>query len=197
MTLEEKVTAVNALFSKLDAEISTFQKASGLDCPWGCGACCFKADIEATALEFLPFAVHLYKKQEAETWYDRLKENTSPICVILNPTAEARGLCSQYPYRGLICRLFGYSARLNKHGKRELVTCQIIKGQPEFAAVQKRVVEDLVQLPVMSQYYMHLHGIDPELSRTFYPINLALRRAIEEVLHYYAYRSDEYKNEKV
>jgi len=40
----------------------------------------------------------------------------------------------------------------------------------------------------MSDYYMQLHGIDFDLAREFYPINTAIRKAIETVLQYYAYR---------
>jgi len=35
---------------------------------------------------------------------------------------------------------------------------------------------------------MQLHSIDMELTKDFYPINIAIGKAIEEVLHYYAYR---------
>src|SRR5262245_21508104 len=127
MSLEEKVAGVEAVFAKLDAEIAGFQARSTLHCKHGCGKCCFKPDIEATALEFLPFAYHLYKDGSAETWHERLLKLDSEICVILNPTQPGAGLCSDYKYRGLICRLFGYSARTNKYNRRELVTCQVIK----------------------------------------------------------------------
>jgi len=35
---------------------------------------------------------------------------------------------------------------------------------------------------------MRLVAIDPQLARDFYPINTAIKLAIETVLHYYAYR---------
>src|SRR6267154_5256493 len=109
-SLEEKIKSVEAVFEKLDAEISTFQSATSLHCKFGCGKCCFKPDIEATTLEFLPFAWHLYQSQQAEEWLARLNDSDAEICLILNPTQGGSGLCSQYPHRGLICRLFGYSA---------------------------------------------------------------------------------------
>jgi len=43
---------------------------------------------------------------------------------------------------------------------------------------------------MMNQYYMQLHAIDMDLTREFYPINEAIKRAIEVVLSYYAYRSE-------
>ena len=189
MTLSEKVGAVEKVFQELDAEIAKFQSSSSLHCKWGCGKCCFKPDIEATVLEFLPFAYYLYQQDHALDWLSKLEETDSSICLILNPTRAGAGLCSEYPHRGLICRLFGYSARTNKYGKNELVTCQIIKTEQSTAY---RTAADKVgagmPVPVMNQYYMQLHAIDIDLTRDFYPINEAIRKAIETVLHYYAYR---------
>lgn len=180
---------VNALFDELDSQISRFQSATSLHCGFGCGKCCFKPDIEATILEFLPFALHLYREGLAEEWYHRLQETTSTVCLILNPTQSGAGLCSEYAHRGLICRLFGYSARTNKHGKKELVTCTIIKTEQSDAF--SRATEGIdggLPVPVMSQFYFQLMAIDADLSREFYPINTAIRKALETVMQYYAYR---------
>jgi Fe-S-cluster containining protein len=142
-------------------------------------------------LEFLPFAHHLYEQDQAFTWLDKLKESDQAVCHILDPTQAGVGLCSEYRHRGLICRLFGYSARVNKYGKRELVTCQIIKSEQQgaYEAAQEKVGGEEAVIPVMNQYYMQLHAIDPDLARNFYPVNQAIRKAIETVLHYYAYRN--------
>jgi Fe-S-cluster containining protein len=187
--LQEKVRQVEIVLADLDAEIRSFQGWSKLYCPAGCGKCCFKADIEATVLEFLPFAWHLYTAGQAEAWREKLLAEESPICVILNPTQSGAGLCSEYAYRGLICRLFGYSARLTKYRERELVTCQVIKTEqtPAYEHAVGQISEDR-QVPVMSDYYFRLQSIDGDLTRDFYPINTAIRKAIETVLHYFAYR---------
>jgi uncharacterized protein len=189
LSLNEKVQAVEGVFNDLDAAIATFQSTSSLHCKFGCGKCCFKPDIEASALEFLPFANYLYKNDLALAWYERLESNDQPLCLIFNPTKTGAGLCSEYVYRGLICRLFGYSARTNKYGMKELVTCQIIKTeQKESYDLAEKAIEGGGSIPVMSHYYMQLHAIDPDLAREFYPINKAILRAIEVVLSYYAYR---------
>jgi uncharacterized protein len=190
LSLIEKVRAVEEVFQELDKSISTFQSWSTLHCKAGCGKCCFKPDIEATILEFLPFAHHLYQRDDAYAWLDKLQASDQEVCHILNPTQAGAGLCSEYPYRGLICRLFGYSARVNKYGAPELVTCQIIKTEQQGAYEQtQQKIAGGDPLPVMNQYYMQLHAIDPELARNFYPVNQAIRKAIETVLHYYAYRN--------
>ena len=189
MTIEEKVSQVEAVFNELDREISALQSATGIHCKFGCGKCCFKPDIEATQLEFLPFALHLYKEGRAEEWYDRLASSNDALCFILNPTQAGAGLCTEYKHRGLICRLFGYSARTTKYEKKELVTCQIIKTE-EKAEYEKAVelIDNGGNVPVMSNFYMRLHSFDREMTTGFYPINVAIRKAIECVLHYYAYR---------
>lgn len=190
MTIEEKVNAVEQVMEKLDREIANFQQWSTFHCKAGCGKCCFKPDIEASALEFLPFALHLYRTDKAFEWYENLKKSTSTLCLILDPTANGVGLCSEYKHRGLICRLFGYSARTNKYGSRELVTCQVIKTEQQqaFDVAVEKIATQNAAVPVMSEYYMQLHAIDQDMAREFFPINQAIKRAIEVILHYYAYR---------
>src|SRR5690349_21360755 len=178
MTMEEKVQEVEAVFNKLDQEIASFQSWSGLHCKFGCGKCCFKPDIEATILEFLPFAYYLHQENKAFDWLEKLKSDDSEICQILNPTQSGAGLCSEYAHRGLICRLFGYSARTNKYAERELVTCQIIKT--EQAENYEKAVNKIAtgaDVPMMNQFYMQLHAIDMDLTRDFYPINIAIKKA--------------------
>lgn len=191
MSMVEKVKAVEDVFLKLDQEIAAFQSWSTLHCKFGCGKCCFKPDIEATILEFLPFAHHLHRDGIAHEWLQKLTDSNDSICLILNPTQAGSGLCSEYPHRGLICRLFGYSARTNKYALQELVTCQTIKTeQTEAYETTAKKVESNAPVPIMNVYYMQLHSIDADLTRDFYPINIAIRKAIETVLHYYAYRED-------
>jgi uncharacterized protein len=190
MEMEEKIQAVEELFERLDQHISSFQTASGLHCKWGCGRCCYKPDIEATVLEFLPFAHHLYKNGQAYEWLEKLAAHDSDTCQILNPLQGGAGMCSEYKHRGLICRLFGYSARTNKYAQKELVTCQIIKTEQEDS--YQRSSEAIAaggDVPVMNNYYMQLHAIDYNLAQQFFPINEAIKRSVEAILHYYAYRS--------
>jgi Fe-S-cluster containining protein len=188
-TLTGKVRAVNRVFMRLEREINRVQEESGLRCLSGCGECCKKPDIEATALEFLPLALEWYDRGIAMERYEALKDKEESICHVFTPHVNHfGGLCNEYPNRGLICRLFGYSARIDKEGKKELVTCKLLKEQrtQEVAEVVKRISEGR-RLPVMSEYCTRLNSIDPELSRP-YPINEAMKKAVEIVLQYYAYR---------
>jgi Fe-S-cluster containining protein len=190
LLLREKVQEIEVLFLHLDQEIEKFQGWSRLGCKFGCGKCCSNAHIEATVLEFLPFAHHLYENDKAVQWLSDLKGNQTNICQILEPAKAGAGLCSEYPYRGLICRLFGFSARTDKYNQRELVTCAVIKtGQAEAYNETAEKIREGNPVPVMNNYYMRLHAIDADLSRDFYPINEAITKAIEVVLHHYAYRN--------
>lgn len=191
MNLPEKIAAVEQLFADLERAVGRFQQISALHCPAGCGKCCFKAEIEATVLEFLPLAWHVFECGDAEAWYERLKQDTSPVCVILNPLQKGQGLCSMYHYRGLICRLFGYSARINKYGEKELITCGIIRGQSFYEPASKAIKEGRMEIPVMRDYYIQLQSIDPVLGTEMMPINRAIMRALEAVMHYMAYREAE------
>lgn len=184
----EKVKAVEAVFEQLNREVSTFQMWSGMHCVAGCGKCCHKPDIEATILEFLPFAHYLYTRQQAFEWMDKLAQPKSSLCAILNPGRDG-GQCSEYLYRPLICRLFGFSARINKYEKRELMTCQVIKTEQneDFTKASEKVLNGEM-VPMMTHYYMQLRSIDFDLSREYFPINEAIKRAIEVILQYYAYR---------
>jgi uncharacterized protein len=164
-TLPAKARAVERLFVRLEKEMDSFRKESGIYCPTGCGACCQKPDIEATPLEFLPFALHVFDNATSNETLIQLKEKSDSICLVFRPHLTSfGGLCNAYPHRGMICRLFGYSARRNKEGKKELVTCRIIKDEQKtnFESAISRI-ETGLGLPVMSDYYSQLSSIDPSL----------------------------------
>ncbi len=192
MSIKRKVKAVEKLYTELEKEMEVFRNGTGMHCIAGCGKCCFKADIEASVLEFLPFAYHLYQEQQAEIWLEKLNDlPEGQLCLILDTLGSGQntGRCTAYPHRGLICRLFGFSAAFDKYGNRRLSTCKIIKTElPEIHGKAEAWVKEGQTTPVMRNYYFRLCHIDHRLTDTFYPINQAIKRAIEEVLAYYAYR---------
>lgn len=190
MSLSQKVQAVEEAFALLNQEMSDFREWSALSCFLGCGRCCTKPDIEATVLEFLPFAYHVFLLNEADEWLLKLDGHPESICVLFKPGELAgSGTCTQYANRGLICRLFGFSSRMNKYGEREFVSCKPIKS--ETPAAYNATVDGIrigKPVAIMNHHYMRMNSIDPELGRKFYPINEAIRLAIETVLQYYTYR---------
>jgi hypothetical protein len=190
MSIELKVQQVENLFNKLDLETTQFKKASGTGCVAGCGKCCTYSNVEASPLEFLPWAFHLFINGEAEKTLQKLKETNSATCIIYKPLSVIdQGRCSNYKYRGLICRLFGYAANTDKYGNLRLATCKIIKeGQAEAYKTTTEAISKGLYVPVFTEYYMQLNQIDYTLGNIIVSVNKALRLAIEEVLQYYAYR---------
>ena len=192
MAIEQKVLLIEELFERLDNEINAFKSETSLHCLTGCGKCCSKPDIDASPLEFLPWAFHLFLNGKAEEVLLELDNSSISTCHIYRPLAlleEYNGSCSNYRHRGLICRLFGFFANRDKYGELRLATCKIIKeNQLENFNNTEEAINKGLYVPIFTDYYMQLYQIDYQLATTMLPINEALRIAIEEVLHYYAYR---------
>lgn len=192
MSIESKVRQIEHLFERLDGEISKFQTQTNLHCIAGCGKCCTKLDIEASPLEFLPWAFHLFLNGEAKKTLVELSNTTKTICHIYQPLAlldSHNGRCGNYKYRGLICRLFGYAGSRDKYGQLRLATCTIIKeNQSNSYKSADEAISKGLYVPIFTDYYMNLNQIDFYLGNTILPINQALKVAIEEVLNYYIYR---------
>jgi len=132
----------------------------------------------------------MFLNGEAEETLTALNTTQSATCILYKPiTLLGQGRCSDYKYRGLICRLFGSAATTDKYGHLRLATCSIIKeGQAEnYKAASEAITKDL-QVPIFADYYMQLNQIDFRLGNIVLPINKALKMALEEVMQYYAYR---------
>jgi len=193
MSIEKKVYDIELLFDKLEIELATFTIATHLFCNAGCGKCCTNPTMEASPLEFLPWAFHLFKIGEAENTLDNLAKHTNPICFNYSPTSDTNlhiGNCSTYKYRGLVCRLFGYGATKDKFAQLRIATCSIIKEQQtENYKAANEAINNGLNVPIFTDYYMNLSQIDFRLGNIYVHINKALQMALEEVLQYYAYRN--------
>lgn len=134
----------------------------------------------------------MYINGLAEKVLKELKHNKSSICYIYNPLSiidKNSGNCSNYKYRGLICRLIGYAANSDKYKNLRISTCSIIKtNQVENYGITNTAINNGLKIPIFTNYYMNLSQIDFKLGNIIIPINKALEFAIEEVLQYYAYR---------
>jgi Fe-S-cluster containining protein len=180
---EDKIKAMNRMNRHLDRHMSAFKRRSGLECVNGCGLCCRNGELSATIIEFLPAAYHLYLKGQANDMLEQIDNKQDTICVFYNPALQS-DYCTQYKQRGLICRLFGFSVRTDKHGTRSLVTCHPIKSAMDSPPTS----EVLETAPSLSSYYMRLYGIDPSLAIRYLPVNQAIKEAIEEVMIHFKYR---------
>jgi Fe-S-cluster containining protein len=192
MSLENRVKLVEELYQNLTLEITKFQTQTKLSCIAGCGKCCTTPQIDASPLEFLPWAFHIFLNGEAENTLLLLNNKTTPQCHLYQPFSIeefTKGQCSDYKHRGLICRLFGYGATTDKYGQLRIASCNIIKeGQKENFEKSTAAINNGLSIPIFTEYYMQLSQIDFKLGNVFVPINKALKLALEEVLQYYAYR---------
>ena len=190
MSIERRVQLVEKLFNQLEQEIAQFEKSSGIGCISSCGKCCTFSNVEASPLEFLPWAFNLFINGKAENTLKVLNETNSLTCIIYKPLAIVnQGRCSNYKYRGLICRLFGSAANTDKYGNLRLATCKIIKeGQAKNYNSTAEAITKGLNVPIFTEYYMQLNQIDFNLGNIILPVNKALKMALEVVFQYYAYR---------
>lgn len=182
----QKIRRVQKVLKDAALHTEKFSKISGVACAVKCHLCCLKKDISASPLEFLPLAYHLVKTGQADSFYDKLDQMPeNDICVIFSAIGDAPGGCSNYQYRGLICRLFGFSTSLDKQGQHRMITCKTIKETPVYQNLQLKTID---KAPVASEYYMQLATIDFTLANEQLQINKAIKRALEIVMTYYMYR---------
>lgn len=180
-----KIQQVQKVLNDAALHTEKFGKSGGIGCASGCHLCCLKKDIMASPLEFLPLAWHLYKNGTAEAFYDRIEalpENS--LCILFSALGERPGGCTAYPYRALICRLFGFSSGIDKSGNKRLITCKTIKESDGYKQLQP---VHLGRSPVAADYYMRLVAIDFLLAGEQLQINQALKRALEIVMTHYRY----------
>ena len=186
--LETTVHQVEALYASLTADLTVFQQQANYSCISGCSKCCQSPHIEATILELLPYAFHVYLNNCAEELYDKLAETNTPLCILYEPIKAMvrKGAFADYAFRPLVCRLFGYSFAKDKLGQPDLITCKEIKNH--FPKEVKNIAEQAknhLELPMANVYYTRLTEIDYHLSLKQYPINEAMRLAIELVLNHF------------
>lgn len=182
MHLEEKVVLIEQLFAEVDAQCRSFLNHVPIKCQLGCAKCCHGKNVSASPLEFLPYAYHLYTDGVLEDKYWSFKEQVVSRCYLVEgEIPDGIGKCSEYSYRGLICRLFGNAALLTKSGRKSFSGCVLLKNQ----VVNQSEFDEMVQqyAPVYSTYYMQLRAIDNVYGGMLLPINEAIVKAMEVVYY--------------
>lgn len=194
MNLFEKSEAVKEVFRELEEESRQFHAEAGMGCISGCGFCCANPEVPASPLEFLPLAFDLYEKGIAEEVANQLSLEDHPgNCIVYRSQKEdvTKGFCGNYLNRGLICRLFGASARKTKYGQKDLITCKILKEQKSeaFSKAISRINLDM-EIPMATAYYTRLKDVDESLTHQ-YPVNQAILMALELILRFKFYEGAE------
>ena len=170
-----------------DRRIRIFQLRTGLRCPRRCGVCCQSSQVEASILECLPLAREIFRCRKAEdvAWTIEQKEREGdPRCVLFDPDEEggAMGRCLYYARRPLVCRLFGYAARRDKTGRLEFRPCRVMRADAShtlsFSHLQGTHDADPL---VYQDCFLQIGSIDPGMGMRLFPINTALKKALEHV----------------
>jgi len=177
--LRKLANQVEKVYSRLDKLNAKFIEKGNLRCPPGCGICCQGQHIAASELEFLPLALHYYDQGIIEEKYWLYRDKPSGACLLYNYDEPALSRCGVYPYRALVCRLFGNSALSDQNGQKRYLGCTILKDQ---ASQVKNFDASLIRYaPVTLDFYLRLSTLHPQYGSELKPINQALIGALEIV----------------
>lgn len=183
--LRELSRRVEAVYGEIATTFSAYQQQRGLNCRSGCGECCLQPTIEATVLEMLPLALHLFDQGKAEQTLTQLEELTEPQgCFFYQKLSfdGKQGQCSVYQQRPAICRLFGAAGYRDKLGKTSLSVCKVIKADHALAYQDTLIALESDPPPMMIMAKEQVNELDYELGKQHLPINAALQQALEKVL---------------
>lgn len=178
---------LSTIYRELDTTIADFKGATQLACLNGCRNCCnTPADnIEVSVFEMLPLSIHLWQRGEGEYWLQRLSE-TRPedpcVLYVSSPSVKREGGCSHYEWRPLLCRLFGFSAIMDKQGRPVVALCKEIKKlAPDWEEKTQGLIDRGLKVPVNSHFAEKVSFLNPFYGQKLHPINEAFRLALEVV----------------
>ncbi len=177
--LRKLANKVKKVYSRLDALNTNFIRESNIQCPPGCGLCCHGTHISASPIEFLPLALHYYDQGLIDQKYWLFKEGAGGTCLLYNYDDHAVGRCGSYPYRALVCRLFGNSVSYDKTGNKRYLACPILKEEARNAVDFNTSLNRYA--PVSPDFYLQLSTLHPQAGSELKPINLALIESLEMV----------------
>ena len=176
---------IRQIYQEIDQQIAFFQKATDLHCPECCGSCCESQEVEATVTELLPLADEIFQSGRQDSLAELIEqsEKMSDLACVLyrpDPLLPGNGRCGQYPLRPLICRLFGFAGRYNKSEELEFSTCKKIRVQdPQKVSAAQELIRAGLNVPVFQSSFMRLASLHPGLGFQRFPINQALKKALE------------------
>jgi len=177
---------LSEVYADLERKIAEFKRGAGIECLRGCTFCCATAKfVEASIFEMLPLSLHFWEEGRAPEILEKL-EGIHPEmpCILLNPDPldEPSGGCTYYRFRPLVCRLFGFSATLDKNGRLSIALCAPLKELHSGMAerVDQKIRGDL-PFAFMPDFSRKVAMIHPHLGQEKYPVNIALLEALELV----------------
>ncbi len=182
--LRELAFQVLEVYNVVDMAVAGFAVRTEFRCPEACGACCRSEKVEATVLECLPLAFELFYTLQAELILKRLeKNNDEKQCVLYRPDYTAAGLwgCTQYRYRAVVCRMFGFAGNRDRQGKVRLAMCRVMKQEGGVDDDGIDLDDREAPLPLFMDAGLRITALHPGLGTVRMPINMALREALQKV----------------
>lgn len=175
-----QLSQLESIYKKIDEAINRVKEIYNIRCPKGCGTCCESAlsNIEASIVEMLPLCIYSYEKNIYSDVLLQIHHNRCPF--FNNNASQNEGCCSAYPYRPLICRLFGFSFMKNKYGTLVPVTCSTLRK--EYENKIEITTRHSQLLPLMHAYSLQSITIDLAIGTPRYPMNIAFEKAMDYVL---------------
>ncbi len=183
--LDDLISSITEIYQEIDRNTYTFQMATGMRCPPSCSACCNNSHVEASLLESLPLALHVLEENIEDQLVNRIDESLesgSHVCIFLGDASAdgTYGSCLCYPFRPLLCRLFGYAGRFGKTGRIEFTACRSLKLlSGDKAENASEAVRGGLEVPVYQNYFMRVSTLLPDIGFKMLPINTAIKAAIE------------------
>lgn len=170
MNIDDKISAMYALYQEVDDLISQFQRQTHIDCVVGCGACCSRVAPYITVIEGL-IIVKSRKIQFVDS-------HSNAVCPFYSNSRTLH--CSIYEVRPLICRLFAFSARI-ENGQLCYFPCKMIQKcySYQVADVERRMNKDF-PIPIYKKIQQKLQAIDFILATDLHPV----RRSVEIATQY-------------
>lgn len=182
--LQQLELDVLEVYRVLDMAVAEFASLTGLSCPEGCGHCCLSEKVEATVLECIPLAFELFRTLQAEFILKRLERNDNARqCVLYRPDMTDAGLwgCTQYKYRTVVCRLFGFAGNRDREGIARLAMCRVMKEKSSTGNSEIDLADPSAPLPLFVDSGLRITALHPGLGTVRMPINMALRDALLKV----------------
>lgn len=181
-TIDQISRRVFRIYQEIEKQTFRVKRQTGMVCPDRCGQCCWSRNIEATVVEMIPLVNHILRSGRLNEVLTAL-DTAGPddLCVFFRPDMahRDRGFCSDYRYRPLVCRLFGFSARRNKDDRISAQVCRRLKQVDPEACERFKALCMSGALPPMRAWFQRIAAMDPVRGYRLMPVNQALRECID------------------
>lgn len=158
---------LRALYDRLGAAAEKLLTASGTQsfgCPPGCGTCCVGFDPDVTPAELYGLAEWLLENPSLADRLYTARDPAGRTCRFFD--AESPFHCTVYPARPLVCRSFGFTARVNKSGTKEFAYCRHMPTDGERRLQGDQIVGSLgTEVPTAEEFGVAVSAIDGNSAR--------------------------------